>query len=290
MNICLLYITVQSAFCEKRITLNNSFIAKKLSLLAVIACLLCQSVMAYPQTASEITKGKLTNNIAQSVKISTPDDFQLVANYYAGENNRAGVLLLHGCEETSIRYANLAKKITNKGIHTLALDLRGFGESRSEVFSHDNIKKKAKDIISYQNDVAALTSYWELDILTAFNYLRTKVNKQQGISVVAVGCSSVYAIALAEKMRLSSMVFITPKMTYSGKERYKNLIDIPSYFISSSRHIETFQTAKELFEWNGSDQSTFQIFKNDGYDYNLLRRNAYLLDDISAWLKTTLEP
>jgi len=260
------------------------------NVLVVITCFsfLATSRFTIAQETTTQTSALASLSSAKAVKIVTPDEHLLGANYYFGEEKGAGVLILHDCAHTSESYNDLAEKLSANGIHTLAVDFRGYGASSSEVFSHENIKKKAKSIVAYQNDVAALTSYWELDVLTAFNYLRTKVDRKKGIAVVSVGCASLYAVALAEKMRVNSLVLITPQMNYSAKERYKNLIDIPSYFINSSHHIETIQTAKELFEWNGSKASKIQIFKSDAYDYGLLRRNKYLTDDISSWLKRNL--
>ena len=270
--------------------MKYNFFSAFYSVLSVFTgmCLLATSQLTIAQETTIKTLASASLSSAQAVKIVTPDEHLLGADYYAGEKKGAGVLILHDCAHTSENYTDLAEKLSTNGIHTLALDFRGYGDSRSEVFSHESIKKNAKSIVAYQNDVAALTSYWELDVLTAFNYLRTKVDRKKGIAVVSVGCASLYAVALAEKMRINSLVLITPKMNYGAKERYKNLIDIPSYFINSSHHIETIQTSKELFEWNGSKASKIQIFKSDAYDYGLLRRNKYLIDDITSWLKRNL--
>lgn len=77
---------------------------------------------------------------------------------------------------------------------------------------------------------------------------------------------------------------ITPQMTYTDKERYKNLIDIPSYFITSSHHAEGYNATQELFSWNGSTKSKMQIFKGDRYDYHLITREQSLINDIAHWI------
>ncbi len=224
----------------------------------------------------------------QAVKIIAPDEQILGADYYNGEETGPGVLILHDCTDTSKSYIDLGEKLSSKGIHTLILDFRGYGASSSKVFSHQKLKEDAKNIVAYQKDIGALTAYWELDVLTAFNYLRTKMDNQRNIALVSVGCASVYAVALAEKMRVHAMVLITPKMDYGSKERYKNLIDIPNYFINSSHHTDTLATSKELFEWNSSKNSKIQIFNNDVDGYSLLRENKGLIDDISSWLNQNI--
>jgi alpha/beta superfamily hydrolase len=246
-----------------------------------------------PQT--EIQK---KNEMIQAVKLPTSDEFILAGDYFlpeltgkAAKRNKskgAGVLILHDCSHNSKDYKLLGEMLAKQGIHTLALDFRGYGASSSPVFSHEKIKLQSKNIIEYQGAVAGLTSYWEGDVLTAYQFLKQKTDKKHSIAVFSSGCSSVYAVALAEKMHLNAIVMITPQMNYAEKERYKNLIDIPTYFINASHHTQTIDTSKELFEWNGSRSSKIQVFKSDSHDYSLLRRNKYLAEDIVFWLKSNL--
>ena len=225
----------------------------------------------------------------QTVKFSAHDGFLLGGGYFAGAPSAAGVLILHDCSGNGKSYALLGEKLAMNGLHTLSLDLRGYGASETDEFSSLKIKSQSKGIVAYQDAVAGLTSYWSRDVLTAYNYLRTKVNKRKEIAIVTSGCSSNYAVSLAEKMHLNSMVLITPLMSIGDKERYKNLNDIPSYFISSTHHFDSHQTAKELFEWNGAKSSKAQIFKGNRVDSALLRSHKHVIDDIALWLKKNLE-
>ena len=175
-----------------------------------------------------------------------------------------------------------------QGINALALDFRGFGASESGEFSHQAIKKQVKNIVSYQAEVAALTSYWEKDVLSAYNYLRNKIGNEQPISIVASGCAVNEAVLLAQKIRINSCVILSPIMDYMEKEHYKNLIDIPAYFVSSAHHSGSTLTAQELFSWNGDSRSTSQVFKGVSQGHSLLRRNKFLANNIALWLQRTL--
>ena len=238
----------------------------------------------------EVTKeGNSKFLLGMKVKIQTPDDYLLSADYYAGLTRGGGVLVLHDCSHDSKNYINLGEKLSENGLHTLVLDFRGYGGSASDLYSQAKIKAEAKNIVAYQDAFAALTSYWESDVIIAYNFLLGKINKKSGIAVISVGCSSLYAVELAEKMHVNSFVMVTPQMNYNDKERYKNLFDIPSYFISSSHHTQTLHTAEELFAWNGAKRSKIQIFKGDSQGFGLLRKNQYLLTDMTLWLKKNLE-
>lgn len=220
-------------------------------------------------------------------------DFLLSADYRffpekASEKHMPGVIVLHDCHSERKKYQTLSTSIAEQGIHTLSLDFRGYGNSVAEGYSHLEVKKNATDLISFQTEVAVLMSYWSEDLKAAYNFLRSKVDKSKGISIVASGCAGAYAVELAEKFHVNSMVLLTPEMSYADKERYKNLVDIPSYFISSAQHAMSYATAQELFTWNGARHSKLQVYKGDKLNYQVIRSHKYLVNDIALWLKFTL--
>jgi len=226
-------------------------------------------------------------------KARSDHDFLLSADYRffpekASAKNMAGVIVLHDCHSQRTKYRTLSTSIADQGLHTLSLDFRGYGNSVAEGYSHLEVKKNATDIVSYQNDVAVLKSYWPEDLLAAYEFLRSKVDNSKGISIVASGCAGAYAVALAEKIHLNSLVLLTPDMSYADKERYKNLVDIPSYFISSAQHAMSYATAQELFTWNGAKHSKLQVYKGDKLNYQIINSHQYLVNDIALWLKFTL--
>ncbi|PCH95809.1 MAG: hypothetical protein COB83_07480 [Gammaproteobacteria bacterium] len=222
------------------------------------------------------------------IKARTDNDFLLFADYYLGGKRSGGVIVLHDCNSDRRAYRTVAKSLAQQDLHTLLVDLRGYGDSLSEAYSHEEAQKKSSDIVSYQSEMALITANWADDLLAMYQFLANKIDKSKGISVVTSGCSGAYVIGLAEKIQLNSMVMITPQMTYSEKERYKNLVDIPSYFVTSSHHQNSYETAQELFSWNGSKQSKMQIFKGDRYDSKLISRQKHLANDIALWVKFSL--
>jgi len=233
------------------------------------------------------------NKYQVQIKAREDHEFLLSADYRffpekATARNMSGVIVLHDCKSNRSKYNSLSASIAEQGLHTLSLDLRGYGKSIDEGYSEREVKKIAKNIVSYDSEIAVLMSYWSEDLLAAYNFLRTKVNKNEGISVVASGCSGTYAVLLADVLKVKSLVLLTPKMSYADKERYKNLIDTPSYFISSAQHAMSYTTAQELFTWSGDKHSKHQIYKGDKLNYKIIEANQYLVNDIALWLKFTL--
>lgn len=236
---------------------------------------------------------KSTFEYEVKLKARKDHDFLLSADYRFYPNKSKtkkmpGVIVLHDCQSQRVDYDILSQGIASQGLHTLSLDLRGYGKSVAEGFSERKVKQKAKTIEDYQNEIAILKSFWPDDLLAAYEFLRTKVDKSKGISVVASGCTGIYAVTLAETVRLKSLVLITPEMSYADKERYKNLIDMPSYFISSAQHTTSYATTHELFSWNGDKHSKHQVYKGEKLNNKIIKTHKHLVSDIALWLKFTL--
>ena len=235
-----------------------------------------------------------TQDSMYRVAFKAQDEFLISALYYAAESEAtrrttsSAVLLLHDCSHASEQYQPLMALLAEKGIHALAMDLRGFGKSVSDQYSHQKVKLSAKDVVTYQGEMAKLSVFWPADILAGFTYLRKKVGDKAKIGILTAGCTARYGIELAESIRISGFVMVTPELSYSDKERYKNLFDIPVYFISSVHHANTHQTAKELYEWNGDKRSSMQLFKGDRFGFRLIAHQPFLNQNIAGWLSHAL--
>ena len=278
--------------------MNNETLIRHFSkgvVFSVYLLILCCFVCLSKATSAEIS-GKLSSS--QELRYPGKDRFLLSGQYYAAakqatgqfsdDEQAAGVLLLHDCEHDSRSYSYLGKSLSEKGLHAFAIDFRGYANSADDIFSRKNIKKKAQNIAAYQKEMVRLTAYWGDDVLAAHNLLRSKVDKHIGIAVVASGCSVNYAVSLAEKVKVAFLVVVSPEMNFAAKERYKNLLDIPTYFIYSTDHLESFNTTKELFSWNGSDKTKAQVFKGSRVGNTLLKKTYHLEEDIAQWLKYSL--
>ena len=253
----------------------------------LIVILSSVSFYSSAQKISQNTAVKFPPEIVQ-IQPNVSYDFLLAADYYSGNKRSGGVIILHDCRSNRKSYQTLAENIALQGLHTLLVDLRGYGASVSNAYSAEEAKSQAKDIISLQSEMGKLTTKWPDDLLTMHQFLSKKIGKNAGISIIASGCSSPYAVMLAEKIQLKSIVMITPKMSYGDKERYKSLIDMPSYFVTSSNHQDSYETTNELFTWSGDKHTKIQIFKGTSNNYQLLSNNNNLINDIAKWIKYSL--
>ena len=254
--------------------LNKPFIWIFLSLIIDFA----QVKAAEPDVANII--------IQDTITIATQDEFPLSANYFQGAKANGGVLLLHGCHSTNTVYNSLAETLAKHDLHALALDYRGYGNSINETFNERSVKLRAQNIVSYQAEMIKITTYWNGDVAAAYQFLKQQIDDKRGIAVITIGCAIEQAVALAENVHLSALVVLTPNISDIEKERYKNLLDFPTYFIASTHSTESYNTATELFAWNGDKNSKLQSLKGDRSGPYILRRSPEIAQDIALWLKT----
>jgi esterase/lipase len=257
------------------------------SALKIICCLISLSLVQLVSAQSALAQDK--DVLGQTVEIFAADDFKLSAQFISGSAMVGGVLLLHDCHHSVKDFQSLYSGLSQQGFFVLALDLRGFGASQSELYSHKNIRQQAGDIVSYQGQLAALMLHWKKDIYKAYQYLQSAMKNNQAISIVTNGCSSNQAIYLAQKAPVKSLVMLAPELSYGDKEQFKHLADMPIYLLSSKHQTQAMLNAQELFDWSGDKHSVLQIFKGNASSYYLLKNQPYLNENIATWLKSTIK-
>ena len=245
--------------------------------LSIILWVLAQPVLAMPQDFS-----------GQRVEIVATDKFKLSAQLFSGQASAAGVLFLHDCQHLAKDFQPLYSALLQQGLFVLALDLRGYGASQNALYSAEKIRQQTNDIVSYQGQLAALMLHWQPDVFTAYQYLKSRMNNNQAISIVTSGCSSNQAIYLAEQADLKSLVMLDPELSFADKEQFKRLADMAIYLISSKYQTGAMLNSQELFDWNGDKHSVLQTFKGNGSSYDLLKHQAYLNQHIATWLHSSL--
>lgn len=264
----------------------NRYVGTITSLLKYVLCLFTFGFVQQLAAQSFMVNSEITSS--KKVEILALDQFKLSATLNIGLANAGGVLLLHDCQHVSKDFQALYSALVKQGLFVLALDLRGFGESQNKYYSHKNIRLKADTIVSYQGQLAALMLNWQSDVYLAFEHLQRAMKSTQGISVVTSGCSSNQAIYLAQKTALKSVVMLSPELSTDDKEQFKHLVDMPIYLLSANYLTEAMLNAQELFEWSGDSHSVLQTFKGNGSSFYLLKKQAYLNENIAIWLNSTL--
>ena len=95
----------------------------------------------------------------RDVEIAAPDGVRLKATYFAAARPGPAVLLLHMCNTDRRSWEPLGPQLAAAGLHALALDYRGYGESGGERFEDDARKQQAVVAGKWPGDVDAALAW-----------------------------------------------------------------------------------------------------------------------------------
>jgi dienelactone hydrolase len=95
----------------------------------------------------------------RDIEIAAPDGVKLKATYYAAARPGPVVLLLHMCNTDRKSWEPLGPQLAAAGLHALALDYRGYGESGGERFTDDAQKQQRVVTEKWPGDVDAALAW-----------------------------------------------------------------------------------------------------------------------------------
>ena len=79
-------------------------------------------------------------------------DIKIAADVW-GSNNQELVILLHGGGQTRHAWGDTGKKLAEAGYHSVALDLRGHGDSEWHADGDYSIRAYKDDLVSIINEI-----------------------------------------------------------------------------------------------------------------------------------------
>lgn len=230
----------------------------------------------------------------QVVDLKASDGTILKASYFAAAKPGPGVLLLHQANRDRRSWDDLARQLASAGINTLALDMRGYGESSG---------KRTVDRPTMANDVD-----------TAFQYLVS----QSGVERDVIGAggagsfgvdSSIWA-ARRHSAEVKSLVFLSGDTFQDGLEFLRQSPQLPGLFVVSDDdeypptqdamkllYITSSSPSKKFVYYSAAEEAPWiwyetsdasKVPANGGHGTDLFKPHPELPGIIVDWFVTTL--
>ena len=225
---------------------------------------------------------------ANELILTTDKGFELKASYYqSNKTSNRGVLLLHQCNYNRTMYNDIGQQLSDKGIHALSLDFRGFGESVNNEFNVEKINALPRE--EQRAAWPKMSKYWPSDVQLAYDHLKNKMSGKGIIGVVGASCGGSQAITLAEKNPDNVIGFFSSGQRKENIARYeKTLADKPTLIIASEKDTGTYESAQKLFTASTNKSSKFIAYKGTAHGYPLLDSDTQLASYMVSWLDSHL--
>ncbi len=140
----------------------------------------------------------------EPVVLTTSDGYQIHGTYLPHQNARASILLIHMLGRNRSDWKDFANFLERSGYKSLAIDLRGHGESQSEKGGKKNWKDLSK------RDFKRMVE----DVDSAYRFLKEKgENKPIFIIGASIG-ANLALIYTSQHPEVSGAILLSPGLTY----------------------------------------------------------------------------
>ncbi len=216
------------------------------------------------------------------VNLTAPDGTLIKATYYPAAKAGPGVVLLHMCNSERQAWRDVGRALAAAGIHAIAVDYRGYGESGGDRFANDAQKQQA-----------LINEKWPGDMDAAFAYLasQTGVDKSR-IGAGGGSCGVNQAIRLASRHpEVRSLVLLAGGADRVSREYLTKNVWLPIF--SSAATDDGFDGQAPLAmrwyaEFTGNPRNKFVGFEEGGHGTQMFGPHPELVQQITAWYVDTL--
>jgi dienelactone hydrolase len=213
--------------------------------------------------------------------LTAEDGTILKATYFPAGKPGPGVLLLHQCDQQRKIWGELPERMAAKGIHVLAVDYRGFGESGGT--PHEKLApQEAQKII---------TEKWPGDFEVAYEFLR----KQAGVKADVLGaggasCGVNHAIRLARRHAEVKALMLLSGPTDREGRRFLHDSGVP-VFVAAAED-DQYESLPVDMQWllsvSPNPAGRFQWYATGRHGGEMFGPHPELMDMIADWYVATL--
>lgn len=224
---------------------------------------------------------------AEEVSLTAADGFQLKADYYAGKSGRPGVILLHQCNDDRSMYEALGRRLSVAGIHVLALDFRGYGDSVTADVDIMAVRNSS-DQQTYMKYAEPIRRHWASDVEIAADFLRVRTGDSVPLGAGGASCGGGQSLILAEQREISALMLFSSGNSPEMIQRYQQLDPVPTLFIAAEEDESSYQGATQLFTLARHPQSRMILYKGNGHGKPLFDHDPSLIETITGWYRIQL--
>ncbi len=212
----------------------------------------------------------------------TLDDVTIVADWVTAPTTIGAAILVHAMPVDRTSWASVQRSLSASGIASLAIDLRGHGESTV------GPEGTTVDYKRFGENEHQSSLY---DVIAAYEWVQRRGIDPDRIALMGASVGANLAVRmLAEETRIRAAVLLSPGRNYQGMNAVLDIEAIlphQSVWIAASEgdDQESFEAAKEMYNLAPSDQKIFMPLKAAGHGTNMFTAKPELLTQAVAFLR-----
>ncbi len=243
-----------------------SVVAAGLRVVGVLACVAMASPPSRPDAASQAVTFRTEDGVTISAELRVPPARPAPA-----------VILVHMLTRTRADWAAAADRLTDAGLVTLAIDLRGHGASGVAAVPPSDPEDMSASV---------------LDVTAARQFLAGRpdiCSGRFGIAGAQVGANLAILVAAADRT-VASIALLSPGMEYRRLRpdaAMKKFNERPALILASAEDAYAARSARELATL-GSGTRDFRVLNGAGHGTMMLERQPDLVGVLVDWFRRTL--
>ncbi len=213
--------------------------------------------------------------MAERVTLTTSDGKTIIGDYF-GKSGEPAVLLLHMMPATRESWRAFSEKLNAAGFQTLAIDLRGHGESQG---GPDGYRKFPDEV--HQSSIH--------DVEAGVKLLKSKGAPRIFIAGASIGANLALWYA-AEHKEIDGVILLSPGFNYRGlkTESYvSGLKGSQGVYLAASRDDSySAETVEGLFAKTPLGvKKEFKMFERAGHGTTMFEKEPAFMDELTSWLR-----
>ncbi len=224
--------------------------------------------------------------IKEKLSLLTDDGVKISGIYHKVEGSKIAIILLHMMPATKESWNDFSELLNKNGYSTLAIDLRGHGESTNQNFQN---KKKELDY-RYFSDEEHQNSI--LDVISASQFLEKENFSLEQQYVVGASIGSNLALEfLSQNSMVKKAVLLSPGLDYHGLKTEEWLEEVTTsqsiLAVASKGDYYSYNSVKELEKKAKELNINFKTiyYKNAGHGTNMFgKEDPDLAESILSFL------
>ena len=211
----------------------------------------------------------------RDVDLKAADGTTLKATYFAAAKPGPAVVLLHMCNSQRKAWTGLGEKLAARGIHAIALDYRGYGESGGPPFN--DLPAADRQRIVQQ--------HWPGDIDAAFDFLVS----QPGVDRTRLGaaggsCGVDNAIQLARRhAEVKTLVLLAGGTTAAGEQFLAQSPWMPIFASAAHDDGRAVDAMRWLLGFSSGSANQLKEYPSGGHGTDMFAVHKDLEPAIVAW-------